>query len=106
MAIDALQSTLQSIQSVASQAAGIQSKAVSDAATTGFAGELQQSLRRVNRMQMDSQSNVRAFQAGDPGVSLNDVMVDMQKASLAMNMTTQVRNKLIGAYKDIMAMPV
>lgn len=105
MAIDALHSTLQSLQSVASMASGIQSKAVTDGAS-GFAGELQQSLRRVNRLQIDSQTNVKAFQAGDSGLTLNDVMIDMQKASLAMNMSTQVRNKLVGAYKDIMAMPV
>jgi flagellar hook-basal body complex protein FliE len=105
MAIDALHSTLQSLQSVASMASGVENKAVSDGAN-GFAGELQQSLRRVNKLQIDSQTNVKAFQAGDSGLTLNDVMIDMQKASLATNMATQVRNKLVGAYKDIMAMPV
>ncbi|WP_274644507.1 flagellar hook-basal body complex protein FliE [Pseudomonas serbica] len=105
MAIDALHSTLQSLQSVASMASGIESKAVSSA-PTGFADELQQSLRRVNKLQIDSQTNVKAFQAGDSGLTLNDVMIDMQKASLATNMATQVRNKLVSAYKDIMAMPV
>lgn len=105
MAIDGIQSTLQTLQGVANQAAGVQAKAVNDGAT-GFASELHQSLRKVNQLKIDSDAQVRDFQMGVPGVSLQDVMVDMQKSSLAMTMATQVRNKLVSSYKDIMAMPV
>jgi flagellar hook-basal body complex protein FliE len=105
MAIDALQSTIQSLQSVANMASGIESKAMSGGAG-GFAGELQQSIRRVNNLQSKSEAGVKAFQAGDPNVNLNDVMVDMQKAGLAFTMATQVRNKMVGAYKEVMSMQV
>ena len=47
-----------------------------------------------------------SFQAGDPNVALNDVMVDMQKADVAFQMGVQVRNRLVGAYKEIMNMQV
>jgi len=39
-------------------------------------------------------------------VSLNDVMVDLQKSSVSMQMGIQVRNKLVSAYTDIMNMQV
>ncbi|WP_252384095.1 flagellar hook-basal body complex protein FliE, partial [Escherichia coli] len=35
------------------------------------------------------------FTLGEPGVALNDVMTDMQKASVSMQMGIQVRNKLV-----------
>ncbi len=42
----------------------------------------------------------------DHGVALNDVMTDMQKASVSMQMGIQVRNKLVAAYQEVMSMQV
>jgi len=39
-------------------------------------------------------------------VSLNDVMVDMQKANIGFQFGLQVRNKLVTAYNEIMQMSV
>jgi len=39
-------------------------------------------------------------------VELSEVMVAMQKASLSFEATTQVRNKLLSAYKEVMNMTV
>ena len=44
--------------------------------------------------------------AGVPGVGLNDVMIDMQKANIGFQMSLQVRNKLVSAYTTISNMPV
>ena len=41
-----------------------------------------------------------------PGVDLPQVMLDMQKASVSLRATVEVRNKLVGAYQEIMNMPV
>lgn len=71
-----------------------------------FAAELSRSLQRVSAAQNDAAAQARAFQAGEPGVSLNDVMIDMQKASLAFQATVQVRNRLVAAYQEIASMPV
>ncbi|MGQ7789218.1 flagellar hook-basal body complex protein FliE [Shigella flexneri] len=46
------------------------------------------------------------FTLGEPGVALNDVMTDMQKASVSMQMGIQVRNKLVAAYQEVMSMQV
>lgn len=39
-------------------------------------------------------------------VSLSDVMIARNKASVAFDATIQVRNKLVDAYKELMNMPV
>lgn len=104
MTINAINTGVQALQSLAAQAQG---KAAPSAQQTGsFANELQSSIRKINNLQQESASKVKRFQLGDPTVELNDVMVDMQKAGLAFQMGTQVRNKLVSAYKEIMNTPV
>ncbi|CKV12105.1 Flagellar hook-basal body complex protein FliE [Mycobacterium tuberculosis] len=39
-----------------------------------------------------------------PGVALNDVMVDLQKANVAFQTGLQVRNRLVGAYQEVMSL--
>ncbi|GHC26178.1 flagellar hook-basal body complex protein FliE [Aidingimonas halophila] len=109
MSSSAMQDALAQMQSMASQASMTPEKgqqvstAVGD---TGFADELQSSIERINELKQASKSQERAFQAGDPDVALNDVMIDKQKASVAFEMGVQVRNRLVTAYKDIMNMQV
>lgn len=97
------------MQSLAAQASGrtaVNLNAAEGAALGSFAGELQAAVHRINRLQETANVNSKRFLADDPNVSLNDVMVDMQKASVAFQMGVQVRNKLVTAYKDIMNMQV
>jgi flagellar hook-basal body complex protein FliE len=47
-----------------------------------------------------------AFQRGDPGVELPQVMIEMQKASSSFRALTEVRNRLVTAYQDIMNMQI
>lgn len=109
MSSPAIQSVLNQMQGLATQAAGQPAKGQQVSTTVGgggFAGELQASIQRINSLQKASAAKAEAFQAGDPGVELNDLMVDMQKASVAFQMGTQVRNRLVTAYKDVMNMQV
>ena len=46
------------------------------------------------------------FERGVEGVELSQVMVEMQKARISFEALSQVRNKMITAYKDIMNMPI
>ena len=46
-----------------------------------------------------------AYEQGDD-VQLTDVVLSMQKASIAFEATLQIRNKVIKAYEDIKNMPV
>ncbi|MEA1136005.1 flagellar hook-basal body complex protein FliE, partial [Klebsiella pneumoniae] len=56
--------------------------------------------------QQASNQLATAFEIGKSGVDLTDVMVASQKASVSFQALTQVRNKLVQAYQDIMQMPV
>lgn len=70
----------------------------------GFAGELKKSLDRISGAQQAASSQAEAFELGKPGVALNDVMVDMQKANIGFQMGLQVRNKVVTAYQEVMNM--
>lgn len=94
-----------------SMAAAAQTTTVAPAATEavqggGFADLLRQSVEQVNAAQGESRNLANAFAAGDPSTDLTEVMVAMQKASLSFQAMTQVRNKLVQAYQDVMNMPV
>ena len=107
MSTPSIQSVLQQMQSLSAEAArGGRIDTVAGADKGGFAGELHASIDRINGLQARARVQAHAFQAGDPSVSLHDVMVDNQKAGLAFQMGVQVRNRLIAAYKDIMNMQV
>jgi flagellar hook-basal body complex protein FliE len=71
-----------------------------------FQSALKSSLDQVNQVQMQSQQLAERFAMGDSTVSLSDAMISMQKSSIALQQTVQVRNKLVSAYNDIMNMPV
>jgi flagellar hook-basal body complex protein FliE len=61
---------------------------------------------KVNDTQAASSQLSTAFEIGKSGVDLTDVMIASQKASVSFTALTQVRNKLVQAYQDIMQMPV
>ena len=62
-------------------------------------------VQSVNETQMKSSELRASFERGEE-VPLTDVVIGMQKASLAFEATLQVRNKVLKAYQDIMNMPV
>ncbi|WP_028239490.1 flagellar hook-basal body complex protein FliE [Stutzerimonas azotifigens] len=71
-----------------------------------FADMLGQAVNKVNETQQASSQLATAFEMGQSGVDLTDVMIASQKASVSFQALTQVRNKLVQAYQDIMQMPV
>jgi len=59
----------------------------------------------VNSAQMLSKASRTAYERGED-IPLTDVVMNMQKSSLAFEATLQIRNKVLKAYEDIMNMPV
>lgn len=72
----------------------------------GFTEVLQQSLENVNARQQTAAKLAQSFEAGEPGVELSQVMIEMQKARISFETLSQVRKKLVNAYQEIMNMPV
>lgn len=60
----------------------------------------------VNENQKVSAELATRFEQGDPSIDLPEVMIALQKSSVSFQAMTQVRNKLVEAYKDVMNMPV
>jgi len=104
MAISSIESVLQQMRALA-QASAPSGSETAPGAAGGFAGELKKSLDRISQAQQNAYSQAEAFELGKPGVALNDVMVDMQKANIGFQMGLQVRNRVVAAYQEIMNMP-
>ena len=75
-------------------------------ATPSFSTMFKSAVNSVNEAQQNSSALRTAYEQGDPGVSLAQVMIASQKATVAYDAMTQVRNKVVEAYKDVMNMPV
>ncbi len=71
-----------------------------------FAAMLKQTIGAVNDTQQTAGKMTEAFERGDTNVSLAEVMVASQKATVSFQAMLQVRNKLVEAYQDVMNMPM
>ena len=70
-----------------------------------FADAVANGIKEVNTLQQTAAAQRNAYDAGQD-VPLTDVVISMQKSSLAFEATLQIRNKVMKAYEDIMNMPV
>jgi len=69
-------------------------------------GELmQQAINQVNETQMQASSLTTAFELGE-NIDLSQVMIAVNKSRVSFEALTQVRNKLLSAYQDVMNMSV
>jgi flagellar hook-basal body complex protein FliE len=74
--------------------------------TGGFADLLQSSIDAVNRAQTSATDMAAALERGDSSVTLPEVMIALQKASLSFQAMTEVRKRLVNAYQEVMNMPI
>jgi flagellar hook-basal body complex protein FliE len=72
----------------------------------GFAKLLKQGIDSVNSTQAKAADLATKFEKGVPGVELPQVMLEMQKANVSFRALTEVRNKFVDAYREIMNMPL
>lgn len=102
-----LNSVLQQLQATAAQAATPpRPSAAENPDTASFASALVASINKIDTIQDAAKAQARAFERGEPDVSISNVMIDLQKASIAFEMGVQVRNRLVSAYRDVMNMQV
>ncbi|MGH8136711.1 MAG: flagellar hook-basal body complex protein FliE [Steroidobacteraceae bacterium] len=71
-----------------------------------FANILSKGIDQVNQTEQRATQLAAAFERGTPGVELPQVMLEMQKASVSFRALTEVRNRLVSAYQEIMNMQV
>lgn len=108
MAIDTgqLDSMLAELRSVSAAASAGSGKSAPAAGGTDFSQALKSAIDQVNQAQQSAQQMTQDFASGTDNVNLQDVMMNLQKASLSFQQMVQVRNKLVTAYNSIMNMQV
>ncbi|MDH3747773.1 MAG: flagellar hook-basal body complex protein FliE [Gammaproteobacteria bacterium] len=84
----------------------LESANVSTSTPTDFSQMLKNTLNAVNDVQQHAGDLKTGFADGTTDASLAEVMIAAQKADLSFRAVTEVRNKLVQAYQDIMNMPV
>jgi flagellar hook-basal body complex protein FliE len=96
---------LQQIRTLSAQL-HVDAKSPSPPAAAGgvseFARLLHQGVDQVNQTQQRAGALADAFERGAAGVELPDVMLELQKASVSFRALTEVRNRLVSAYQEIM----
>jgi flagellar hook-basal body complex protein FliE len=106
------------IQQVLAEMRALQARASGAGETTGvgaptagaqsldFASLLKGTVDHIATMQNQATSLAESYEAGDKSVDLTKVMLEVQKAGLAFRAMTEVRNKLVDAYTQVMQMSV
>ncbi len=71
----------------------------------GFSEMLSKSIRDIDRLQKDADISIENLASGE-GTDIHETMIAMEKADITMKLMIQVRNKIVGAYEEIMRMQV
>lgn len=107
MSIDTrnIDSMLAELKATTALAQGKGAAATGDAGAAGgvdFAQVLKGAIEQVNEAQESAHKMTEDFASNQGNANLQDVMINLQKASLSFQQMVQVRNKLVTAYHDIM----
>ncbi len=70
-----------------------------------FSSLLKDALNKVNTLQLQSDEYKQLLATGDVD-NLHDVTIAAEKASIALQLTLAIRNKVVEAYQEIMRMQV
>jgi flagellar hook-basal body complex protein FliE len=97
---------LAEMRALQARASGISEAPPAAAQPSDFAHLLKNSLDQVAGMQNQATALADAYESGDKSIDLTKVMLEVQKASLAFRAMTEVRNKLVDAYQQVMNMSV
>lgn len=100
-----IQSILGAAPSEATQTLGVQNKPTSFEAQQSFGSFLKAAINDTNNQQIESDVMTQKLVMGE-NVQLHEVMIAAQKASISLNATMEVRNKVVEAYQEIIRMPV
>ena len=112
MQIDSVLSQIRSLQSQVRAPSALHGNPIAAAGDVSgvqgskFADLLKGGLSAVNQTQARADDLATAFQRGTPGVELADVMIEMQKANVSFRAATEVRNRMVSAYQEIMNMQI
>lgn len=76
-----------------------------DKPSQDFSSMLAQALDNVNRLQVNSDKMTQQYLAGET-TDIAAVLLAAEKANLALQLTVQIRNKIVEAYEQISNMQI
>lgn len=74
-----------------------------EAPVRSFTETMLDSLNKVNQLEGQKTDMVQAFVSGQ-NQNVHELMITLQKAGLAVNMTSAVRGKVLDAYRELVKM--
>lgn len=101
----AINSVSMAIPTISNESTKINPTVTAADAQQTFANSLKDAIAKVNDQQIQSDTMTEKLINGG-NVDLHEVMIASQKASITLNATMEVRNKVIEAYQEIMRMSV
>jgi flagellar hook-basal body complex protein FliE len=101
-----IQQVLAEMRSLQARASGVGEMPAVGAQPSDFANLMKNTVDHISTMQNQATALADSYEAGDKSVDLTKVMLEVQKAGLAFRAMTEVRNKLIDAYTQVMNMSV
>src|SRR3984885_15021032 len=101
-----IQQVLAEMRALQARASGGVEPQAAGAQPNDFARLLKGAVDNIATMQNQATSLSASYEAGDKSVDLTKVMLEVQKAGLAFRAMTEVRNKLVDDYTQVMNMSV
>jgi len=112
-----IDSVLAQIRSMSSQVQGVGKSPVANIAAgqglgktaatqNDFASIMKNGIDQVNQTQQHANQLATSFERGTPGIELSDVMLEMQKANVSFRALTEVRNRMVSVYQEVMNMQI
>lgn len=103
--MNGIDSAVAQMRAAATQVTPQGAAASSSTSGAGFATALTDALRDVSAQQMRGDELKRRLDT-DPNLALQDVVIELSKASLSFQMMVQVRERLVSAYREVMNMQI
>ena len=81
------------------------SKQVTQNNNINFGDLFTQQINETNQLQHNADMELQSFMMGE-SENIHDVMIAMEEATIALELTTQVRNKLVDSYQELKNMQI
>ena len=71
-----------------------------------FIDYIKMALEEISKKQNQAKTDSEKFTSNQSEVSLNDIMINLEKSSISTQMAIQIRNKIMSAYQEIMSQQI
>jgi flagellar hook-basal body complex protein FliE len=99
---DSLLSQLEQLRSQSSEMAG-GAKQAGKAEGSEFKDVFSDLIGQVDQAQKQADSSLKSLAMGDKNTSIHEVILKMEQADISFSLMSEIRNKLVSAYKELLS---